>query len=222
MANNVIVSCGVGGWYPRGLDRLGSTLQKFSGFDVKLFKNYPEHCPDHHIQPYAFKAYTMQWAANQGYENALWLDAAVMANKDPNVLFDIINEKGYLILLNGWNQANWSTDAQLAYFGYTRDEAEKMPHPMACVFGISFKHDIGKEFLKLYKQAADDGIFKGSWTNTYGEVSKDMRVLGSRHDQTCIGFIAQKLKLEYTTNIVAYRGDLDQSSGFVFHSQGMS
>lgn len=232
MQSKLITSCGVGGWHPKGLLRMKSSLLKYKGFDIKFWSDsFPPGSPTHQENPYAFKAWTMKWARDNGYKTVLWLDAAVWANKDPSPVFEHVERNGYLLLKNGdWNQGNWSTDKQLEYYNIDREIAFGIQHPMACMFGLSFDHDIGNEILDRYLKASQDGIFIGPWWNKEKEVSDDERVIGSRHDQTCLGYIAYDLKLSYDDDIVAYVkpytngklsliGDRDISD-IIFHSQG--
>ena len=196
MRETVILSCGVGSWYPNGVVRLQNTLSKYQDFDFHGWKGaFPPGSPTHNEVPYAFKAYGLKWAREQGYKRALWLDSSVYVHSDPSPVLKIIENGGYFLLLNGWNQAAWSTDAQLEYYGYTRDEAEKMQHPVGGLIGINFEHEKGKALFDMFIKAAEDKMFVGPWWNKNHEVSTDQRVLGSRHDQTCLGFITQKLEL---------------------------
>ncbi len=186
-------------------NRMGRVLSRYSGFDFKAWNNaLPPGSPGHKAHPYAFKAHAFKWAKEQGYDSALWLDSAVWPSKDPTPVFDEIENTGYWVCLNGWSQAVWSTDEQLKYFGVTREEAFSMQHAMACIIGFSFNSSIGNTAFELYLKAAKDGMFRGPWSNVNNEVSRDSRVLGSRHDQTCLGFIANKLSLKYMTNCVEY------------------
>lgn len=206
MRETVILSFGAGSWYPQGVTRLQSLLGKYQGFDFHGWKgSYPPGSPPHKEVPYGFKAYGLKWAQQQGYKRALWLDSSVYPHKDPTPVLNLIRDRGYFLLLNGWNQAAWSTDAQLKYYGYTRDEAEKMPHPVGGLIGVNFQHETGKALFDMYFKAAQDKMFVGPWWNKNHEVSKDPRVLGSRHDQACLGFIAQKLDLKLMSgNFIDY------------------
>ena len=232
MTNRIITSCGVGSWHPNGLVRMKNSFAKYSGFDIKLWNNeYPPESPTHQENPYAFKAYTLNWCRNNGYNVALWLDAAIWANKDPCSIFEHIEKQGYILLKNGdWNQGQWSTDTQLKYYNRTREEAFNIQHPMASMFGLSFTHPVGIQIFDRYFKAAKDGIFIGPWWNKNKEVSDDERVVGSRHDQTCLGYIANDLGLLFNDDIVAYVKPYSEGklrlhddkdiSDIIFHSQG--
>jgi len=211
MSDNVILTFGMGGWYPRGVKRMETKLATYlQNWDFKGWINeYPPGSPTHQENPYAFKAYAFKWAVDNGYKRALWLDSSVVPNKNPEPLFKKISENGYLILLNGWTNAVWSTETQLKYYGFTREQAKNVPHPIGGIIGMDFTNPIGKNMYDKFIQAADAGIFRGSWTNKKHEVSEDPTVLGSRHDQTCLGFIAYELGLEYSVHLAAYQNHGD-------------
>lgn len=205
MHKRVVLTYASGDRYISCAKRMKKVLDRYSGYDIKQWINtLPPESPPHNQDPYAFKAFAFKWAKEEGYDSALWLDSAVWPAKDPGAVFDEIENVGYWICLNGWNQANWSTDEQLKYFGYTREEAIKMPHAMACIVGFSFGDETGNRAYEMYLKAAQDGIFRGPWKNDNGEVSSDKNVLGSRHDQTCLGFIVNKLGLTYRIRNVEY------------------
>lgn len=211
MKENVIITFGQGGWYPKGVDRMREKLSKFpQNWDFQGWKNQlPPGSPPHSEIPYGFKAYALKWAFDKGYKRALWMDTSVIPNKNPEAKFKQIKDTGYLVLRNGWSNAVWSTDAQLKYYGFTRDEAEKVKHPMATIMGMDFTHPLGKKLYDMFLQAAKDKMFCGPWWNKNYEVSRDPRVLGSRHDQTCLGFIAYKLGLEHTEHQASYKPEGD-------------
>lgn len=217
MHENIILSCGVGYWYPNGVNRLKNIVAQYKGIDFKGWtEDFPPGSPSHKEVPYAFKTWALNWAKESGYKKALWLDSSIYPGKDPNQIFDIINTRGYFLSMNGWNQANWSTNEQLKYYGVTRDEAENMSHPVGGIVGINFEHKTGIQLFEHYLQAAIDKMFIGPWTNNNKEVSKDQRVLGSRHDQTCLGFISNKLNLElFVGNYLSYQADAE---GFYFYA----
>lgn len=186
--------------------RMKGVLSRYSGYDVKHWINtLPPGSPTHKEQPYAFKAYAFKWARDNGYTSALWLDSAVWPSDDVSTVFEEIEKEGHWICLNGgWSQGVWSTDEQLDYFNVTREQAFNMQHPMACVIGFSFDHEVGGKAFDMYLKAAQDGMFNGPWKNINSEVSTDERVLGSRHDQTCLGFIVNKLGIKYRGEVVEY------------------
>lgn len=185
------------GRYNSVLDRqIQTLLQHTEDVDHICYRDsYPKGCPTHEEIPYAFKAFVLKEAMDKGYTSILWMDAAIYIQHDIEPLFQHIEREGYLIFRNGWTQANWSTDAQLEAFKLTRDEAESMPHPMACVIGFQINDETIEwisDYINSYR------LFVGAWNNNDNVCSSDMRVLGSRHDQTILGFIANQYGLDMT------------------------
>lgn len=210
----VVISVGVGSWHPRGIDRLESTLKK-SGYkgDIKLWKDeYPPNSPSHQEIPYAFKASAFQWAIDNNYDYALWLDSAIYVENNIEPIIDYIKENEYLIFNSASNTGSWSTDEQLNFFGYSREDAFKLPHAIACIIGFKLNHPALKDYIN------NTNLFKGPWTNN-GEISNDNRVLGSRHDQTVLSLIACKRNLTFT-NYDKWGDPYTQFDSNIFISSG--
>jgi hypothetical protein len=204
-ANNV-------GRYIQMQQRLKQSLEK-TGFDGDVFcYNHEEHingaCPYHksddpnlhakgRVVPYAFKAYAIQEAINKGYENVIWMDAAIYASKSIQPFIDEVEKHGYAFFDNvGFSVGDYTSDKCLEKNGWSREKAFDSKMIMACVFGLNTKNPKAMEFFNRYKKAADDGSYIGSWHNTNGEVSSDLRVKGHRHDQSVASMIIKDLDLE--------------------------
>lgn len=194
---NCIINVSVGGWYPKGMQRLRNSLEAVgynqAGFWASVL---PHGCPPHSEVPYAFKPYSFKWAKENGYKNVLWCDSAVWAQQRPDYIFRLIEEKGYMILRNGWVTGNWSSDEQLKAFGYTREDSWNIPHAMACVIGINFASKEGNHIFEEYFK--HQHLFKGSWKNENNHLGTDPRIMGTRHDQTILSLIAHKHGYEFT------------------------
>jgi len=218
MNKRCIISFGTGR-YNQVLGRLIDSIESQSPtIDYLAYSDqYPKGCPTHQEVPYAFKAFMLKEAISQGYKTILWMDSAIWIQHDIEPLFEHIEREGYLIFRNGWTQANWSTDAQLQAFNLTRDEAETMPHPMACVIGFQV-NDQTIEWIHDYVNKYP--LFVGAWNNNGNVCSQDMRCLGSRHDQTILGFIANQygLKFTNTNGLISY--DVNDSNSLLL-SQGV-
>ena len=196
-AMNTIVNVGIGTGHAKGSFRLVESLNKngFKGQVKTWTNNYPEGSPTHADVPYAFKPHALKWAKDQGAECALWLDSSVWLQHPIEPIFDIIKEQGYFVMKNGWTTGNWSTDRQLKAYNLTREQAFSVPHAIAGMLGVNFKH---KEGLNLFNEYfANQHLFHGAWTNESKQVSKDVRVLGSRHDQTILSLIMHKYNYKY-------------------------
>lgn len=220
----VIINVGVGGWHPKGSQRLGDSIasihpELWESQDIQFMSwttEYPVGSPTHQQAPYGFKPYAFLWAIENNYDIAIWADSAVWPKKSIHPLIDIINKQGHLLFQNGWTSGEWMCDNQMEALGLTRDEALQIPHLMACVMGFDLRNERSIEFLKQWISYTKD--FLGEWTNT-GLCSEDKRVLGSRHDQTFASVISHRLGMDWTNpkGLVSY--DINEDSILV--TQGM-
>ena len=64
--NPVIVSLGVGGIFPKLLNRLKKSCKHF-GIDYWLWYTYPLNAKTHSQSPYGFKIYVIQQALQKGF-----------------------------------------------------------------------------------------------------------------------------------------------------------
>jgi hypothetical protein len=192
--SQTIVSLGVGGWYPRGIERLARSCQKHNA-PYYLQTEYPKGVPTHHQIPYAFKPYMIRQVALSN-NVVLWLDSSCWLQHSVQPLFDHIEKHGYLFFDGGWSNAQWCNDKQLEAFGFTRDEAEKQKHVIGGIVGLNLDTEIGKEIFAEWFLNID--LFKGNWNNDNLTESQDARCLGSRHDQSVLSLIAAKLNLNIT------------------------
>lgn len=184
-------------WYPKGQDRLSSGLELFGKNIDKLFwkNSLPPNSPDHTKAPYAFKAYALLNAYELGYETILWCDASIFPIKDVEPIYEYIEKNDYMFFANSYIGL-FSTDICLDHFKIDRETAIGMREMMGCCFGLNLKSQKCKQFLDQCLEHALDGIcFKGDWNNNLGQVSKDCRVLGHRHDQTVMSILAHNLNM---------------------------
>jgi hypothetical protein len=182
-------------WYPKGQERLKKSflINGYDG-DMKFYQDESElGCPLHSDTPYAFKAYALEKALDDGYERVIWADASITLNKPFSALSERLDKFGYVLCQNGWNSGQWCSDAALEPLGITREESFGIPHIMACAMAFDLKHVECINWLSQYCHHADIDTFKGAWSNGNNEVSQDPRVLGHRHDQTVGSVVAWKL-----------------------------
>lgn len=153
-------------------------------------------CPPHDVVPYAFKPYALQRALALGAELALWVDAVIYAIRPLDPIFDYLSGHSHLFFFNG-NIGQWTSDACLAGFNVTRDQALNLPMLLGCCMGFNFRSPVTREFLARWVAKSQDGMsFQGSWSNTganFGSVSSDPRCLGHRHDQSVASLLAWEL-----------------------------
>lgn len=217
---NCILNVALGGWYPRGQQRLQRSLS-YHGFggDFVAWEKFPNanfdlHCA-YNVKPSAFEE-----VLKRGYKKLLWLDCSVWALKNPDEIFNRINDEGVLMLTSGYNAAQTCSDACLKYFGVTRDEAEKMPDASTNCFGVNYDHPVGKEFLDRWIQSAKDGAFAGS--RDHDNQSKDKRFLFHRQDQSCASIICGQMGIKmhnYGEYAMYYQPVMDEK--IIFTLKGM-
>lgn len=203
----VIISAGVGGWYPAGIRRLVRTLN-FEGWggDIITWEDYPPNCPLHTEFPYYFKISAFEAAIAKGYTHILWLDASFFAVKNPMPMFDIINEQGFWFFSSGYNLAQSVNDYSLQFVGRTRDEAEKQIEWASGCVGVNLENPDGKALYEKWKYYMDNGLSKGS--RLHDNQSSDPRFLFHRQDQSCLNLAIWDLELvnDRVDDMVAYKG----------------
>ncbi len=207
MSLKAVVSFADGaGHYAKGLMRLEQSLisVKFDG-TFKGINDYGHIGSPHHkgspgAIPYAFKALSIKKAMEEGHRYILWCESVVYATKSMDPIFEHIAQHGYLFFDNiGFSIGDYTSDACLAKFGMSREEAFNAPMIMACVMGFDTWHGFTNEFLKQYIKAAEDGVsYPGDWSNENLQVSNDMRVKGHRHDQSVASILINQLGMKIT------------------------
>ena len=238
MIQQTVVSFADGvGHYIKAMARLELSLKQvgFKG-KGKMINDYghinsPHHKGSPDAVPYAFKALSIKKAIEEQNNTGLllWCDSVVYATKDIQPVFDHIKEHGYLFFDNlGFSVGDYTSDACLQKWGMERHIAFETKMLMACVLGFDLDNPVTQQFLKLYIDAALDGVsYHGSWTNENLQVSNDMRVKGHRHDQSVASIIVKQLGLKVThaqSTFFAYaqhKGILPISDNICLWSEGI-
>jgi len=186
--------------YAQGQRRLRKSL-KTHGFTGDLLAWNSEgqfDSPKHQHVPYGFKPFALEWARKEGYDAALWLDASFYAVKPIGPVFDIIFKDGHLMQRDGNRIGSWTHDKCLEKYGLTRDEAMGMSLYTAGCTGLDFSNETSLEYLRLWLDAAKDGVsFIGDWKNKGGKMSADKRCAGHRHDMSAGSIIAHQLGMKF-------------------------
>lgn len=192
--SNAIVCCGVGAWYPLGVDRLVGSLKQvgWQGAVLTWKDEYPPGSPPHEANPYAFKLFALEEAQRQGHRYVLWCDSSVWALKNPEPIFSIIQNQGYYLWHFDHLVSQWTNDATLQAFGTSREEARSMVMISANIMGFDFDSHIAKRFMSRYRWAFGQGLFKGPWTRQEWDTEAP-EYLGHRHDQSSASLIAHEL-----------------------------
>jgi len=193
------------GRYRENLARLEESLVgRFDGDFLGFIGEESIGSPLHINVPYGFKVVCIQHAIEAGYTSVLWLDSSCFAVADLSPIFESIERDGFIFQEAGHYLGTWSTDAQLNYWGISRDEAMKVGMiGNAGMLGFDFTHPAAQAFFIAWEKSMRDGMFKGSWTNTNGECSADDRCKGSRHDMSNSSALVYLMGLGH----LAKRGD---------------
>jgi hypothetical protein len=188
--------------------RLQSTLVTFGETLLSWCNTLPPQSPSHADTPFAFKAYALKQAAEQGFEVLLWADSSIVPLRPLNLLWKLIETQGYWFSENlphgeesgTFSNGQWTSDAALVPLHLTREESFTFPHVIATAFGLDLRHDIAWRFFAEYIRLAEQGTaFRGAGSNHDLSLSQDARVLGHRHDQTAASVLAWKLAMKLTT-----------------------
>lgn len=186
-----VINAAIGSWYPKGQVRLINSLRHV-GFhhDILTWCEWPNNNFDKSCN-YNVKAAAFEEALKKGYTHILWLDASVWSIRNPEPIFDIINEQGYYFWKNGYNCAQECSDGCLNYFGVDRDLAETWDIASTSMMGVNITNPVGKEFIERWLQSARDKVFHGS--RFHDNQSQDPRFLWHRQDQSAASIILNQL-----------------------------
>lgn len=178
-----LINAAVGGWYPRGTDRLvRSMIYHGWKYDILTWKDEPINEYYQPGNPYTIKAAALAEAMRRGYTHILWMDCSLWVTEDPNVLMQQIDAEGGLFIRSGYNLAQTSADEDLLFASMTRDQAELLPELWSCIFGINLETKQGRSFTFIFLEAAKAGVF--NTPRTHSNMSTDERFLHARQDQT--------------------------------------
>jgi hypothetical protein len=199
MSKKCVINVAIGGHYPREQQRLGETLKehKFDG-DFLSWGDFPNNNYNKQNR-YNCKAAAFEEALKRGYTQILWLDTPAIALKSIQPVFDKIKEHGYYTIRNwSYNCAQTCSDKSLAYYGVSRDEAEKMEEHAGGVIGIDYTNPKGKALLDMFIKGCKEGACDGS--RLHDNQSTDPRFLFHRQCQSVISMSANILKLPPVNN----------------------
>lgn len=214
----VIISAGIGDWYPHGVSRLERSLN-FVGWpgDILTWKNMlPPNCPTHEEVPYYFKIAAFEWALFRGYTHVLWVDSSFWAVQNPIKLFDFFNSKGFYMFRSGYSMAQTINDAALEAMAYSRDQLVESPEYASGCVGLNFTNPETRHLYVAWKGLMDQGLNKGS-RNHDGQ-SQDPRFLFHRQDQSCLSLAMyqQKLSINEPDYVAYYGGGYDKDKCIFF------
>jgi hypothetical protein len=172
----------------------------------------PEGCPPHAADPYAFKVHSLRAAAARGFRTVLWLDSPCVATGPVDPLFDRIERDGHLLVDGGDVVGRWSSDACLAAYGLSRDEAMSLPLMNGSMIGLDLASARSRAWFDGLADGLDRGLFRGAdFTDaaptelrrakpakSVGRVSEDPRCWGHRHDEAVGSILARRHGLAFS------------------------
>lgn len=220
-----IISCGIGGWYSRGVVRLERSLHYEGwGGDTLFYRDeYPPNCPRHDDIPYYFKIAAIEEALRRGYTHILWVDSSMWVVKNPVKLFDLINDQGYYFFSSGYNLAQSVNDRALNAVGLSRNDAEFVTEWASGLVGINIENPDGKNLYNTWKEYMDAGLSIGVKYENKDE-SQDPRFKAHRQDQSCLALAAWKhgLRNDKMLDAVAYKSTNYNPEEIIFFIEGLA
>jgi hypothetical protein len=203
-ATTAIVSFGTGLYQPY-LDRLRVSVRRHSPhIPVFTYSDFAEiGSPTHAENPYAFKVYAIEKVRAMGYRYVLWCDSILQLQKPIEPLLPQITARGVYLARDGWACGTWANDRALEAFGVSRDQAMDITSVWACFMAFDFAVPMAHEFCRQWKEAAEDGLFRGLHYDTERRDSQDPRYRGHRHDQTCAELIAYRIGISPAAHVLS-------------------
>jgi hypothetical protein len=170
----------------------------------------PPGSAPHDEVPYGFKLRAFREAERRGFRSLLWLDAPVVAARDPGPVFDRLEAEGHLFTTSGERLGNWAGDACLEAFGIGRDPAMGLPLLLGTFLGLDLSRPAARAWLEGMEAAASRGLFAGPYFTSdappevrarkpgkpVGAASTDRRCWGHRHDEAVGSCLAWKAGLK--------------------------
>lgn len=191
----ILISCGIGGHYVAGIDRLERSLYYEGwGGDMRFWRNeYPFGCRPHGGDgQYNFKVHCFDEAFLAGKKVAVWADASFWCVKNPMPLFDYVNEHGLYFFKSGYSLAETATDRLCDYAGVTREELIGVSEFATGLVGINIDNPKGSEFMTNWRKYMEDGMFGGNRVRDEND-SKHPVFKFSRQDQSAASMILYKM-----------------------------
>ena len=185
---NVLLTVGTDG-FAGWIDKYRPTLEKWWPWDIRFWQNVlPPDSPPHQDQPYAFKAFAMKWAFQQGYETATWIDSVIHMEGPALDYMSHLRTHGHYFQNNGFSCAQTCSDKMLSHYGLSRDDVERVPEVVGGFWGL---HHSQKDFVEELVENSKLGLFSG-FRDRNPEDSKDPRFLFCRHDQSLMSLMVHK------------------------------
>ncbi len=220
-----IVGCGIGLHYRKMLRSTVNHCEVYCPDAWKLwYDDYPEGCPPHRDNPYAFKIHALQRAIDAGFRYILWMDTSFQPIGSIEPLWKHIEEHGWFAAKQGDSVLGaWISDGALMRTSRTRDELMSVPLVYTGIVGLDMHEAKGKAIFESWRMACEMGMFKGPHFNGPEEnvghkwsapCSDDPRCKGHRHDEAALSLVLHQwgFKVEPSAFLT-----LENERGFIGH-----
>ena len=185
----IIVSLGIGGIYPKLLNRLRESCLKFK-IEHWLWNEYPPGARLHRKSPYGFKIHVIKQALRKGFKTIVWADAAAYVVKDPSTFFHLVEEKGVLFLGHGDRLHKYVNDKSLNLFKLKRNDTKVHWLISGTVYGFDFTHETANDFFEEWEFYEKNDWFKEDGQKPAGDF------LSHRHDEAIASLMLIKYGIE--------------------------
>lgn len=175
------------------------TLYTYKGWGYN--KKYG-NCLPHNEASHQFKAFTLQFARESGYDQVIWMDSPIVVTKDPQPYFDILSEVGVLVFdAKDSNEAEWTADIALERMGCSIEFARQINQRYSGLMMFDFNIDVANTIFDYFIfYSYDKDICNGTFGSTRPEFKEH------RHDQSIISYCIRKYGL-YNLNFGGYIWD---------------
>lgn len=190
--------------------RMEETFTQYGGAELFIWdKLWPPGSLSHQECNYGFKVHAVNYARNAGFTSILWFDASCYAIKPIDLLWERLERDGHVLIEDANNLATWSSDASLAQFNVSRDEAESIRLMCGTCWGLDLTVERSRVFLDRLLALATPDNFNGSHVSrlpglnphprpgTHGALfSTDARCWGHRSDEVFMSLLAKELGMK--------------------------
>ncbi len=203
MEDPVIVSLGVGGRYPKLLNRLKDTCVEY-GVSHKLWTGYPDASRSHHHSPYGFKIHVIREAMERGNKLIVWADSAVWIVQNPDPFFQLVKNQGILFLGHGDRLNHYVNDVSLKEFGFNREDMKIQWMVSGSLFGFDFSQQRAVDFFEEWAEYERTDWFRENEQKPSGDF------LQHRHDEAIVSLMLVKYKIPIPNVYNYFQGGGDE------------
>jgi hypothetical protein len=159
--NCIIIYASFNRNYPKGVRRLVNTIthSNFRGHVHYRIGGWPNVSEGDlalaHV-PFAFKLCFFREMKKLGYKRVLWLDSSILPWVNLNTIFQMIQDKGFLVQGNSHDIGIYMNNDSAAAFGLTLNETYAIPSCSAAILGIDFTNQKTAHIIDAWYRAAKD------------------------------------------------------------------